>query len=181
MITMTYEEEIKTWRRNREKDLSEGIMIGEMLWSPVPENERKNLKLNFYPINTEFKFNTRVKLLEEIQERVLKRLDGEPTHPFLVVGHVEFTFKSKKNQLSFIYDKQMDAHYIAFRDLTCVKETYTNGRLLKVENIEQKTTILDFNKAFNFACAYNETLLCPVIPPENWLHLPIVAGEKKYH
>ena len=66
---MTYEEEIFNWRKNREKELTEGIMIGDMLWSPVPENERENLKLNFYPINTDFRFNASVKLLEEKQER----------------------------------------------------------------------------------------------------------------
>lgn len=172
---MTYEEEIKAWRKKREKDLSEGIMIGDMLWSPVPEDERKNLKLNFFPINTDFKFKAKIKLLEKKEERILKRLDGEPTDPFLVVGNVEFEYKEEIIQLSFIYDKQMDKYYIAFRDSTCGKDTYPNGRLLEVENIEQETTMLDFSKAFNFACAYNETLFCPVTPQENWLSFAIEA------
>jgi uncharacterized protein (DUF1684 family) len=53
--------------------------------------------------------------------------------------------------------------------------------LLLIENIQQENIILDFNKAFNFACAYNETIPCPVTPQDNWLDFPIKAGEKKYH
>ncbi|MBK5114599.1 MAG: DUF1684 domain-containing protein [Candidatus Heimdallarchaeota archaeon] len=161
--------------------MSEGIMIGDMLWSPVPENECKNLKLNFFPINTDFKFKAKINLLEKKEERILKRLDGEPTDPFLVIGNVEFKYKEEIIKLSFIYDKQMDKYYLAFRDSTSGKDTYPNGRLIEVENIEQETTMLDFNKAFNFACAYNETLFCPVTPQENWLSFAIEAREKKYH
>jgi uncharacterized protein (DUF1684 family) len=29
-------------------------------------------------------------------------------------------------------------------------------------------------------CAYSEKYTCPFVPPENWLDVPIPAGEKKY-
>ncbi len=70
---MVYQEEIITWRKNREKDLSEGIMIGDMLWSPVPENERKNLILNFFPNNANFKFDARITLSENKKERTFSK------------------------------------------------------------------------------------------------------------
>lgn len=181
MIAMTHEEEITTWRKNREKDLSEGIMIGEMLWSPVPENERKNLKLNFFPINVYFKFYAKLTLLETKKERILSKEDGSPTDPFLETGYVEFKYNKENIRLFFVFDEQTNGYYIAFRDSTCGEESYPNGRLLLIENIGQEKVILDFNKAFNFACAYNETLSCPVTPPDNWLTFAIVAGEKKYH
>jgi len=44
LISMSYEEEIESWRKDRETDLREGVMIGDMRWSPVPEDERKDLK-----------------------------------------------------------------------------------------------------------------------------------------
>ena len=177
---MTYEEEINAWRKNREKDLSEGIMIGEMLWSPVPEDERKNLKLNFFPINIDFKFDAKLTLLEIKKERILSKEDGSPTDPFLETGYVEFNYEKKKIRLFIIYDKQTDGYYVGFKDSTCGKESYPNGRLLLIENIKHEDIILDFNKAFNFACAYNETIPCPVTPQENWLDFPVKAGEK-YH
>ena len=70
---MSYEEEINAWRKKRETDLSEGIMIGDMLWSPVPESERKDLKLNFFPINSEFIFSAKLTLLENQKERILTK------------------------------------------------------------------------------------------------------------
>ena len=29
-------------------------------------------------------------------------------------------------------------------------------------------------------CAYSEDFACPFVPPENWLSVPIRAGEKEY-
>ncbi|KAA0006977.1 MAG: DUF1684 domain-containing protein, partial [Thermoplasmata archaeon] len=29
-------------------------------------------------------------------------------------------------------------------------------------------------------CAYNPNYACPFVPPENWLDIPIYAGEKKF-
>ena len=38
--------------------------------------------------------------------------------------------------------------------------------------------ILDFNQAYNPWCAYSEAYTCPFVPVENWLEVPILAGEK---
>jgi len=177
---MTYDEDIAAWRENRERDLREGIMIGDMLWSPVPESERNNLKLHFFPINVNLKFNAKVTLLDSQKEITLLKEDGTPSEPFLQIGYVDFIYEKEDIRLSFVFDEQTNAYYIGFRDSTCGKESYPNGRLLQIDNIEQETTVLDFNKAFNFACAYNDSLYCPVTPPDNWLTFSIEAGEKKY-
>ncbi|MBK5114648.1 MAG: DUF1684 domain-containing protein [Candidatus Heimdallarchaeota archaeon] len=177
---MSYEEEIMNWRQNRERNLNEGIMIGDMLWSPVPEDERKNLKLNFFPIDANYKFDAKITLLESKKERTFSKEDGTPSDPFLETGYVEFKHKNENIRLFFVFDEQTNGYYIAFRDSTCGKESYPNGRLLLIENVDQETIILDFNKAFNFACAYNETLSCPVTPPDNWLSFTIEAGEKVF-
>ncbi len=156
-------------------------MIGNMLWSPVPEHERNDLKLNFFPINPVFRFSAKLTLLETRKERILSKADGTKTDPFLETGYVEFMYKNEDIRLFVIYDEQTDGYYVGFRDSTCVKESYPNGRLILIEEIDKKSITLDFNKAFNFACAYNEELPCPITPKENWLDFPITAGEKKYH
>jgi hypothetical protein len=92
---MTYEYEIASWRRKREKDLSEGIMIGDILWSPVPENERKDLKLNFYPINVDFKFDAKLTLLVAKKERVLSKEDGFACLLFLISKQMVIILASK--------------------------------------------------------------------------------------
>lgn len=72
--------------------------------------------------------------------------------------------------------------FFAFGDETSADETYGAGRYLDLEKIPGSQTItLDFNKAYNPYCAYNETYSCPLPPRENLLTIPIRAGEKAYH
>jgi uncharacterized protein (DUF1684 family) len=39
---------------------------------------------------------------------------------------------------------------------------------------------IDFNYAYNPSCAYSPRWACPLAPQENWLPVPIRAGEKNY-
>jgi uncharacterized protein (DUF1684 family) len=39
---------------------------------------------------------------------------------------------------------------------------------------------LNFNKAYNPYCAYNEGFNCPIPPSENHLNLSIRAGERNF-
>jgi uncharacterized protein (DUF1684 family) len=72
--------------------------------------------------------------------------------------------------------------FLAFADETSARETYGGGRYLDLKKIPAATTIeLDFNKAYNPYCAYNENYSCPLPPPENLLKVAILAGEKSYH
>lgn len=41
-------------------------------------------------------------------------------------------------------------------------------------------TSVDFNYAYNPNCAYNAAWSCPLPPAENWLSVPIRAGEKSF-
>ena len=72
----------------------------------------------------------------------------------------------------------------AIDDVTSGKETYSAGRDLDLEPDRDRTAegkwILDFNKAYNPWCVYSEDYTCPLVPPENWLEVPIRAGEKNY-
>ncbi len=81
--------------------------------------------------------------------------------------------------------------FLPFRDSTSGKETYGGGRYLfdTIKNTdglslkleaEPLTITIDFNFAYNPSCAYDERWACPLPPRENWLTLPILAGEKVY-
>lgn len=74
--------------------------------------------------------------------------------------------------------------YLPFRDATNGTETYGGGRYLldtiKHADLGQTVDgklILDFNYAYNPSCAYNSQWSCPLAPPENWLTIPVPAGE----
>lgn len=71
--------------------------------------------------------------------------------------------------------------FIPFRDQTSGQETYGSGRYIDLAENTSGIYTLDFNRAYNPYCAYNDTYSCPLPPAENTLAVPIRAGEKKYH
>jgi len=70
---------------------------------------------------------------------------------------------------------------IFFRDRTTGKETYPLGRYVDVEPLGDGRYVLDFNLAYNPACAVSEHYNCPIPPKENRLKVAIRAGEKDAH
>ena len=69
--------------------------------------------------------------------------------------------------------------FIPFRDDTAGAETYAGGRYVPIE-VEVDAAFIDFNRAYNAYCVYDEEFVCPLPPPENWIGDPIPAGEKMY-
>ena len=74
--------------------------------------------------------------------------------------------------------------FVPFRDRTSGDETCGAGRYLDLAPERDRTGegkwIVDFNEAYNPWCAYSEHYACPFVPPENWLQVPVRAGEKNY-
>jgi len=81
--------------------------------------------------------------------------------------------------------------FLPFRDATSGRETYGGGRYLfdTVKNTDGLSlemapgsieVAIDFNYAYNPSCAYDDRWACPLAPRENWLSVPIRAGEKAY-
>ena len=71
--------------------------------------------------------------------------------------------------------------FVPFRDATSGKESYGAARYLEMEVQHDDNYLVDFNYAYNPYCAYDDGYVCPMPPPENWLKVAILAGEKKYH
>jgi uncharacterized protein (DUF1684 family) len=81
--------------------------------------------------------------------------------------------------------------FLPFRDATSGNETYGGGRYLfdTVKNtdglaLELKAgspeITIDFNFAYNPSCVYDARWACPLAPRENWLAVPVRAGEKMF-
>ncbi len=77
--------------------------------------------------------------------------------------------------------------FLPFRDQTKQQETYGGGRYLldtiKGADLGREgggSLVVDFNYAYNPSCAYNFHWVCPLAPRENWLPVPIRAGEMKF-
>ena len=70
---------------------------------------------------------------------------------------------------------------VFFRDETTGKETYPVGRYLDPIALGDGRYLLDFNLAYNPACAYSEHYNCPIPPRNNRLAVAVKAGEKDSH
>lgn len=70
--------------------------------------------------------------------------------------------------------------YFVFRDASSGEETYEAARFLYSDLLEDGTTVLDFNQAYNPPCAFNPYTTCPIPIPENRLPIKVLAGERAY-
>ena len=72
-------------------------------------------------------------------------------------------------------------YFLPFRDATSGRESYGAGRYLDLEPNDDGSITIDFNYSYNPSCAYDDAYSCPLPPQENWLDVPVRAGEQAYH
>lgn len=70
-----------------------------------------------------------------------------------------------------------DALEVYFTDATSGRESY-RMRYVEVSPAAGGRYVLDFNRAYNPACAYSPHYNCPIPPPENHLAVRVPAGER---
>lgn len=95
-------------------------------------------------------------------------------------GKVAFAVDGEPVELT-LYSTGHEGYFVPFRDKTSGNATYGAGRYLDVDPNDDGTVTIDFNLAYNPTCVYDEAYSCPLPPIENWLQVPIEAGEKMYH
>jgi uncharacterized protein (DUF1684 family) len=95
-------------------------------------------------------------------------------------GIARFEVDGTAGQLTLYEPEDGGDLFLPFRDATSGSETYGSGRYLEVHPPRKGRVRLDFNYAYNPYCAYNDAWTCPLPPAENWLSIPIRAGEKAY-
>jgi uncharacterized protein len=94
-------------------------------------------------------------------------------------GVIEFTLGGQRLRLR-PFTTRPKRFYIVFRDASSGNETYEAARFLYADLLDDGTTVLDFNEAYNPPCAFNPFTTCPIPIPENRLGVKILAGEKAY-
>ena len=101
-----------------------------------------------------------------------------------VFGHLSFEKDGGTHTVRVYRMDTKEGHYhgIWFTDTTTGETTYDVGRYLNFERSEDPDHVytLDFNQAYNPYCAYNDAWSCPLPPRENWLAVPIRAGEQVF-
>jgi uncharacterized protein len=96
-------------------------------------------------------------------------------------GIVRFEVDGEPAQVTLYTSRDSHDLFLPFRDATSGKETYGAGRYLDVApSTADRRVVVDLNLAYNPFCAYNPEWSCPIPPGENWLAVPIRAGEKSF-
>jgi hypothetical protein len=96
-------------------------------------------------------------------------------------GALVFSKDGREWRLDAVLEEpDADELFVMFADATSGKETYGAGRFLYLPLPVNGKVPLDFNKAYNPPCAFNNFATCPLPPPQNRLALRVDAGEKSY-
>ncbi len=137
-------------------------------------------QIDYYPATEKFRIEGEFVAYNPPKEieiiNVLGLLNKEPS-----IGFVKFTVDGKAFQLDAL--DAGDEMFIIFADRTSGRTTYGPGRFLDVPKPKNNTNhvIIDFNKAYNPPCAFNDYSTCPLPPHQNRIRVFIEAGEKKYN
>jgi uncharacterized protein (DUF1684 family) len=94
-------------------------------------------------------------------------------------GVVEFTLLGQTLRLR-PFTTRPKRFYFVFKDASSGAETYEAARFLYADLLDDGTTVLDFNQAYNPPCAFNPYTTCPIPVRENRLPIKVLAGEKAY-
>ena len=96
-------------------------------------------------------------------------------------GGLEFALNGEPMRLAALAEapvRSIESLFIMFKDPTNETETYAGGRYRDLPRTASGLYDLDFNRAYNPYCYYNEDYDCPYPPRENWLTAVVPAGER---
>ena len=175
------------WReRIRQRRTEKDSSFREHPSSPIPDAERDSFEsLEYFPLDETYRFRVPLHEYDE-KERVTVSTSTEGEREYLRWGEFRFEIDGEEVTLqAYKSDRDDRRLWVPFRDATIGEESYGAGRYLDLEPDEHRTAegewILDFNEAYNPTCAYSEQYECPLPPMENWLDVPVEAGEKTHH
>ena len=172
---MSYKKEVTLFRIEKDK------FFKNSHHSPLTENQRQRFtQLEYFPVDEKYRLKVKLHKLDN-QETVTMQTSDGLWRDYIRYGYFDFEINGQKARL-YVYrsSDNPDYYFIPFKDKTSGKETYGAGRYVEVEQVSDDEFILDFNMAYNPYCAYNGRFSCPIPPRENWLDIPIYAGEKSY-
>ncbi|MGJ5641617.1 DUF1684 domain-containing protein [Formosa sp. S-31] len=158
--------------------------------SPLKKNDRENFKgLDFFPVDSSFSVTAKVEPVENSEYFDMPTTAGE-FKAQRVFGILHFKINEEPFQLK-VYESLAlkdkagyeDYLFLPFLDLTNGVSTYGGGRYMELRSsdINEANEIrIDFNKAYNPYCAYNDTYSCPIVPRDNFINTEIRAGVKAF-
>jgi uncharacterized protein (DUF1684 family) len=168
------------------------MSVGSYKWNVIKRGDRYGIRLrdlnspavkNFpgidtYPIDKTWKIEASFVKSSEPRKIMVPTIIGTVEED-ISNGSLSFTKDGKSYSLVPIVEE--DSFFLIFADETNGEDTYGAGRFLYTSLPDSNgKVILDFNKSYNPPCAFTKYATCPLPPKDNYLHLKVTAGEKKY-
>ncbi|KJD34808.1 hypothetical protein PK35_02075 [Tamlana nanhaiensis] len=155
--------------------------------SPLKKADRKAFEgLDFFKLDSSFVVNAKLDRTPDSKwfnmKTTTSRLSKER-----VFGVLHFELKGKAFQLNVYQGKDLmqeegyeDYLFLPFLDETNGDTSYGGGRYIDLRIPAGDSVTIDFNKAYNPYCAYNDKYSCPIVPRVNYLRTKIEAGVKAF-
>ncbi len=130
-----------------------------------------------YPVKPAFRVEARFVPYDPPRQIPIASVIGT-TEPMQSPGKAVFRLGGRGVSLDPVLESGSDELFFIFRDATSGRQTYPAGRFLYAPLPKDGKVVLDFNRAVNPPCAFTEFATCPLPPRQNWLPVPVPAGEK---
>jgi len=156
--------------------------------SPLKDKDRRNFKgLEFFKFDSTYVVTAKLERTPDESPFEMKTTtDRLPV--YVKYGVVTFQLKGQEYHLNLYQNQDLnkkdspeDYLFMPFLDDTNGEESYGGGRYIDLRIPKGDEVEIDFNKAYNPYCAYNEKYSCPIVPRENYLDLKVEAGVKAFH
>lgn len=155
--------------------------------SPLKNKDLKKFKaLEFFKFDSTYVVTAQLKLTPDTQYFSMQTTTSRVSQE-RVFGVLTFELKGKKYELNVYQGKDLmtrdgfkDYLFLPFLDNTNGESTYGGGRYIDLRIPDGDTIEIDFNKAYNPYCAYNEKYSCPIVPLSNYMETSIEAGIKVF-
>lgn len=154
--------------------------------SPLEEEDRAGFSgLNYYELNDALILEVAVERFDADEPLITMQTSTGDTQQYRRWGQFSFEVDGQPGQLTIYSDRHGRDFFMPFKDATNGRETYGAGRYMDshrpgMHQIGPDRFEIDFNYAYNPYCAYSIAYSCPLPPRENWLKVPIRAGEKDF-
>jgi uncharacterized protein (DUF1684 family) len=148
--------------------------------SPLAREQRQGFSgLAYFPYNAALRLE--LPLDRDVPDEAIElETSTGDQQEYRRAGKIRFAVDEEPADLTIFQNEDGDL-FLPLRDSTSGNESYAAGRYLEPHAIDDQNILVDFNYLYNPYCAYNDQWSCPLPPRENWLTVPIRAGERKFH
>ena len=155
-----------------------------IVFDPQSPRMKEYKGLEYFPVDLSYRYELPLTRNPKLEKIIIVSTRGNRRSAERV-GWFDFLVGKKPCRLEATHllepGSGADDLSVFFRDATSGKETYQLGRYVDVKKLPNGNYLLDFNKAYNPACAFSNYYNCPVPPKANTLTVAIRAGEKDSH